>query len=176
MTEYRPVAVSTVSSRSDMTAASAAGSRDSPLAVGTSPSATAARLVRLDQQRHRAGHALGHLGHVRRRALGQGTGQVSDRTGVGEHGIERAGQLDGGGQGPGPAQADLVAPRDPANTSSIASRSADIMLCAARIDRPGALGYPPAAAGVVCTGMSISRAAVRPTRSAPGPRAGSSSR
>ncbi len=43
MTEYRPVAIRIVSSRSDMTAASAAGSRDSPLAVGTSPLATAAR-------------------------------------------------------------------------------------------------------------------------------------
>jgi hypothetical protein len=39
----------------------------------------------------------------------------------------------------------------------------------------GSLGDPPAA-GEVSTGMSISRAAVRPTRSAPGPRAGSSGR
>jgi hypothetical protein len=64
------------------------------------------RLVELDQQLG-AGHALGHLSHVGRRALGQGTGEVGDRAGVGEHGIERAGQLDGGGQGPGAAQADL---------------------------------------------------------------------
>ena len=39
-------------------------------------------LVQLDQQ-FGAGHALGHLGHVRRRALGQGPGEVGDRAGVG---------------------------------------------------------------------------------------------
>ena len=75
----------------------------------------------------------------------------------------------------GPHKLILSGPSYPEKTSSIASRSADIMLRAARMYRPGrsAIRHPPV---VVSTGMSISRAAVRPIRSAPGPRAGSSGR
>src|ERR1700753_2095097 len=55
------------------------------------------------------------------------------------------------------------------------SRSLDSMDCAVRMIRPGrsAIRHP---VGTVSTGMSISRAAVRPMRSAPGPRFGSSGR
>ena len=101
-------------------------------------------LVELDDEVG-AGHALGDLGHVRRGPLGQRGGQVGYGPGIGDGHVERARQLQRGGQCPGPAQLDLERPAE-----AVEDLLHDVQVSGEHGPGPDqvtarALGQPPAA-------------------------------
>ena len=175
-TVYFPVPAITWASRSRSVSASTGAIRDSPLAVGTSPPATADRA---GSSSWTMSWALGtrlaisatwaaapSASEAVRSATAPGSAMAT---------LSVRGSSSVAASVHGPHSWILSGPRKPSRTSSMTSRSVESMVLARDRSRPGCSASRQPR-GVTSTGISTSSAAVRPVRSAPGPRSGSSGR
>ncbi len=175
-TVYAGVAASTWLSRSRPVSASTAASRDSPLWVGTRPAITDGSAGSSNWTTSRAPGtrlatsaacaAAASASEAARSATAPGSESATFIVRVSSS-VAASVQ--------GPQSWILTGPVKPWSTSSSTSRSELSMDLARARSRPGrSASRQPR--GVTSAGMSTSRAAVRPVRSAPGPRSGSSGR
>ena len=175
-TVYAGTAASTWLSRSAAVSSSTAASRDSPLWVGTWPARTDGSAGSSSWTTSRApGSRLATS--AARAAAPSASEAVRSATAPGSASatfiVRDSSSVAASVQGP--QSWILTGPVKPCSASSNTSRSEESMDLARARSRPGrSASRQPRV--VTSAGMSTSRAAVRPVRSAPGPRSGSSAR